>query len=510
MKQSKIWTIVLSVLFALQILAEGFALFILYLLNMLPAVYFLIIAGVFLLLVLITGLLVFAHKKGRTPSVARRIIAGVLAVLVICGCVLMFIAVRELYETIHNVTAPQASETTRSIYVRMDDPAKALEDTATYEYAAVGNYDTDSTLQAISVIEKTLGTSLHITYYESVPHMVEGLYSGEVDAVILNSAYVFILEDMEGYEDFSQKARIVHDVPVVEKLGSVQETELEETQPVEMVSDVTNTPFAVYISGSDTRSSYLPNRTRSDVNILAIVNPVSKQVLLLNTPRDYYVQNPAGGGSRDKLTHCGIYGVENSMKALENLYGVQIDYNARINFTGFETLIDAIGGVTVYSDVGFSTVGGTYVSAGENNLNGTEALAFARERYNLSGGDNARGKNQMKVITAVLKKLTSGKTLLVNYSQILNSLEGMFATSMPMEDISKLVKMQLTDMTSWNIQSFAVTGNNGSAATYSAPGQKLSVMYVNDTLVECASELIRKVYNGENFTEEDILALTKE
>ena len=494
----------LIVIYLLQLFAEAMAGYTVFRLDMLPPVFAAAFAGVLLFFALLTGLLMFAHRKGRTPGLVRRIIALLLAMVTIFGCGVGYVVANDVYRTMEDVTTPQVSKVTRSIYVRMDDPAQALADTAEYTYAAVESYDVDSTQQAVKVIEAELGVTLDVKYFPSVPETVDALYSGEVDAMILNSAYVLILEDMEGYEDFSQKARVLHDVPVSEWTPPTVETEPVETEPVQIERTVTNTPFAVYISGSDTRSSYLPTNSRSDVNILAVVNPVTKQVLLLNTPRDYYIENPAGGGSRDKLTHCGIYGVDCSIKALEMLYGVDVDYYARINFTGFETLIDAIGGITVYADSGFSTVSGTYVGAGENYLNGKEALAFARERYHVSGGDNGRGKNQMKVITAVIKKLTSGTTIISNYSQILASLQGMFVTSMSMDDISRLVKMQLTDLASWDIHSYAVTGKTGGARTYSAPGQNLSVMFVNEEMVAHASELIRKVIDGQILTAADL------
>jgi LCP family protein required for cell wall assembly len=261
-------------------------------------------------------------------------------------------------------------------------------------------------------------------------------------------------------------------------------------------------PFVVYVSGSDTYGSQIVKTGRSDVNILAVVNPMTKQVLLINTPRDYYVENTAGGGARDKLTHCGIYGAECSMQALGDLYGMGIDYYAKINFTGFETLIDAIGGITVYSDVSFSKPNVT-VYEGENYFNGSQALAFARERKLLAGGDNARGKNQMKVIKAVLQKMMSG-AIITKYAEVLDSLEGMFETSMDRSEINSLVKMQLSDMASWNIQSFAVTGEGDSKTNYSLPGMSVYVMLPDEELVAQASGLINKVVNGEILTEADL------
>ena len=205
----------------------------------------------------------------------------------------------------------------------------------------------------------------------------------------------------------------------------------------------------------------------------------------------------------DKLTHCGVNGATNSMEALGILYGVDPEYYARINFSGFETLVDAIGGVTIYSDVAFTVNGDYYIQKGENHLNGQQALGFARIRKSLAGGDNDRGKNQMKLITAILNQLSAGN-LLQNYDQILKSLEGMFVTSMPAEKIGELVQKQLTEMPKWEIFSFAVTGQGGSDSCWAAGGGYAYVMYPHEAVVAHASALLEKVLTGETLTREDM------
>ena len=218
-----------------------------------------------------------------------------------------------------------------------------------------------------------------------------------------------------------------------------------------------------------------------------VVNPKTKQILLINTPRDAYVANPEGDGAMDKLTHCGLYGPDCSAGALSTLYGTPIDYFGQINFSGFKKLIDAIGGITVYSDQAFTTFNGHSIKKGENTFNGEQALAFARERYNVVGGDNGRGKNQMKVITAVIKKLISSPALITNYASIMASMQGMFTTNMQADEISMLVKMQLNDLATWEINSFSVTGKAGSELTYSWAGVKSYVLHLNQNHVTHAS-----------------------
>ena len=264
---------------------------------------------------------------------------------------------------------------------------------------------------------------------------------------------------------------------------------------------ITKEPFVIYLSGVDTRGELTEN-ARSDVNILAAVNPVTKRVALVNTPRDYYV-DLAGTSSKDKLTHAGLYGVETSMETLGNLYGVNVDHYIRINFAGFISIIDALGGVDVYSDQAFTSVGSpgyydptTFVE-GWNHLDGKSALAFARERHAFASGDIQRGINQMKVIDAMLNKIKS-PALLMGFSKIMDAASDCFVTSFSQDQISALVRMQLSDFAEWDIESYTVTGTSSSSTKcYSAKGQKLYVMKPDDASVSKAKEMIASVLGGE-------------
>ncbi|MCI7101895.1 MAG: LCP family protein [Faecalibacterium sp.] len=264
---------------------------------------------------------------------------------------------------------------------------------------------------------------------------------------------------------------------------------------------ITKEPFVIYLSGVDTRGELTEN-ARSDVNILAAVNPVTKRVALVNTPRDYYV-DLAGTDSKDKLTHAGLYGVETSMETLGNLYGVNVDHYIRINFAGFISIIDALGGVDVYSDQAFTSVGSpgyydptTFVE-GWNHLDGKSALAFARERHAFASGDIQRGINQMKVIDAMLNKIKS-PALLMGFSKIMDAASDCFVTSFSQDQISALVRMQLSDFAEWDIESYTVTGTSSSSTKcYSAKGQKLYVMKPDDSSVSKAREMIASVLGGE-------------
>ena len=264
---------------------------------------------------------------------------------------------------------------------------------------------------------------------------------------------------------------------------------------------ITKEPFVLYLSGVDNRGE-LTEKARSDVNILAVVNPTTKRVALINTPRDYYV-DLAGTDSKDKLTHAGLYGVETSMATLGNLYGIQVDHYIRIDFSGFISIIDAVGGVDVYSDQAFTSVGSpgyydpTTFAEGWNHLDGKSALAFARERHAFASGDIQRGINQMKVIDAMANKLKS-PTVLMSFSKLMDAVSDCFVTSLSQEQISALVRMQLGDLASWDIESCSVTGSSGkSSQCYSAKGQSLYVMKPDESSVNKAKELIASVLGGE-------------
>lgn len=482
----------------LQTAAELFTIAVILKLDMLPTKFLIPLCAGLLILSVATGLFMFIKVKGKV-AMWRRVVSCVLALAITCGCAILSKVAWDANSLIDNVTDTSKLPSTPNTYVLVlqDDPAQTLADTKGYTFGAVENYDVEHTEQMIhAVSQETMEQVVELQYFPHSAAMADALYDGTVGAVILNGAGIAFLTEEEGYEDFLDRARILYTLSfdaVVEPF---------ETEPTEPLEEVVQSPFIVYISGSDTRSDFL-DVSLSDVNILAVVNPLTKQILLLNTPRDYFVPNPAGNGALDKLTHCGRYGVECSIQALEDLYGLEIDYYGRINFKGFEGLVDAIGGITFYSDRSFPARD-TYIEKGENHLTGAQALDLARERYHLPGGDNDRGKNQMKMVKAVIEKITSSTALISNYAEILSSLEGMVTTSFRPEEISALVKMQLSDMAKWDIQTFAVTGPGGSEITYSYRGDTLYVMWPDEKMVEFAGTLVQRVLDGEVLTEADV------
>ncbi|HJP81743.1 MAG TPA: LCP family protein [Candidatus Saccharimonadales bacterium] len=249
----------------------------------------------------------------------------------------------------------------------------------------------------------------------------------------------------------------------------------------------TSKPFVLYVSGIDTYGA-IGTVARSDVNILLVMNPETHRILLVNTPRDYYVQLHGTTGLRDKLTHAGIYGIDTSVQTLQDLYGIPIDYYLRVNFATLTNVVDTLGGVSVYSDNDF-TAEGTHFSVGYNQLDGKEALTFSRARHQFAEGDRTRGQNQQRVIEAIITKLSTPETL-VNYRNIMAALAGTFQTNAGSGTITSIMNKQLDDLSKWMVESTSVDGTGTTAPTYSMGATPLYVMEPDQKTVDAAKQKI--------------------
>jgi LCP family protein required for cell wall assembly len=493
-----LWRVFALFLLALQIVLSAAFYVVVFKLDMLPDSYLIAVAALLVLLFLLCFILLILSKKKRKKTrsslYTKRAVGTLLSGCTIVLCFLGITMMSKLITTLQGVSSGTITTLEKtSVYVMADDPAEDINAAADYLFGYTSSFDYDNTKTAIEKVEGELGREIALQDFDTVTDMVDALYSGSVGAIFLNESYVDILEDMDGYGNFSTETRtiIVSEVEVVQQVS-------------ESVEDITRDPFVIYLSGSDTRNTTLSTKTRSDVNILAVVNPTTKQILLLNTPRDYYVDiSVSGYTQKDKLTHCGIYGIDCSMDTLGNLYGIDVHYYLKINFTGFETLIDDIGGIDIDVDRSFTSVDGYRYTKGEMHMDGITALNYVRERHAFGDGDMARGRHQMQMIKAMIAKLSSG-AIITNYSDIMDSLEGMFSTDVSTTEIGNLVKMQLSDGATWNVQSFAVSGEGTKLTTYSMPRLRSYVMIPDDDDVAYAKTLIQKVLDGGVLTEEDV------
>lgn len=453
-------------------------------LKMLPGLYFGILCVILLAMIAGIAFMMFGAKK------IQRLLGGVVLSLlfdILMGTGIYYINVST--KALKNITTTKTEVAVVDVYVRSDDAAEKIQDTNGYTFGILTELDRDNTDSTIKKINKDLGYEINTIEYSGYVDMVNALENGEINAFILNTAYIDIIKDMPDYENIDDRIKSVAEYKIKHKTEVVKKEEDTGDKHV----------FTVYISGIDSREGLIA-KSRSDSNILLTVNTDTKQILMVNTPRDYYVPLSISGGARDKLTHAGIYGVDVSMATLSMLYNINVDYYFRVNFSGFEQIVDALGGINVYSDVAFTTLHGNYyIQAGDNYLNGAEALGFARERYALAGGDNDRGQNQMKVIKAIISKMTS-TDFLMNYTGVLDSLQGSFETSIPMDLISSIVRDQLSNGGDWNIVNYAVTGTGDTQIPWSM-GTGAYVMWPDDSTVATATSLMQQVENGEVITQ---------
>ena len=444
-------------------------------LNMLPVKYMVVLG---LILTILAVLMAIMHEK----QIAS-IVASVLTLACIVAFVIGSVAIHKTNTTIADVSTADVQTDIIGVYVMDSDPAKAIADAKDYTFGILNKIDRTNTDRSINDIEIELNREITVSDYENMFTMMEDLKKGTINAVIINEAY---LGGIGGEENYSWVDTDVRKIMTIENHV--------ETQFTAAVPDKMPETFIMYLSGIDTYGG-VSARSRSDVNILAVVNTKTKNVLLLSTPRDAYVTYSVTGGAKDKLTHAGIYGVEASIDALKSIYDVEIDYYLRLNFSGFVDIIDALGGIDVNSDYEFYVQNIRTYNVGTNHVTGLEALAFARERYSFADGDAQRARNQMEVIRAVISKAASS-SLLTNYNSVMNAVSGSFETSMPQDQIAALVKRQLSDMAQWNVTSFAPTGTSMRAETYSMPGQNLYVLELSDESVAEAKKLIADVYAG--------------
>lgn len=386
-----------------------------------------------------------------------------------------------LFDNLNGTAA--VSEYTMSVVVPKDSPINSLADLDDEAVAAPVSADGENINKLMKNIrENNNNVGLNLAEAKSYISAYESMEQGTASAMLLNSSYESFVTSQ--YTDFSEKTKKIYEFKITKAVNSKSKGAAGDT-------------FNVYISGIDTYGS-ISSVSRSDVNIIMSVNKKTGKILLTTTPRDSYVKIADGGNNQyDKLTHAGIYGVDSSIHTLENLYGINIDYYARLNFTSFLKLIDIVGGIDVYNEQSFvSHIGGYTFNQGMLHLDAEHALAFVRERYSLTGGDNDRGKNQEKVITAIIKKLST-KEGLANYKSIIEELSQSIQTNMPLETAMGLANEQLSVGKDYNVSSQALTGNGRmDLVSYAMPEARLYMTEIDENSLLEVKTNINNVMEG--------------
>lgn len=466
--------IVNSTLLGVYTLLAAFLIFTIFRYHFLAFRYVNILVTVLILAVaVLLGFLIFKGKAGKTTS-------AILIVALLVGSVSMY-AVKGLVDLSAGVNSTSNySEYEMSIVVPADSDVKNLKQ-LTNVLAPSGN-DQDNVQALMKNISQTQGHELTVDTASSYLAAYKSLTSGEVKAMVLNSVFEDTIRGED--PDYASKIKKIYTYKISKKI----DTAIGKQDPNAEV-------FNIYVSGIDTYGP-ISSVSRSDVNIIMTVNRKTKKVLLTTTPRDAYVPIADGGLNQpDKLTHAGIYGVDASVHTLENLYGIDLNYYVRLNFTSFLKLIDLLGGIDIENDQEF-TVGNTHYPIGNISLNSEQALTFVRERYSLNGGDNDRGKNQEKVIAAVIKKLTSTDAL-KNYNAILSGLQDSVQTDMSLETMMNLINTQLESGGSYHVTSQALTGTgNTGLPSYAMPEANLYMMEIDQNSLAAAKAAIQEVMEG--------------
>ena len=460
-------------LLAIYAVLAVFLLFLIFKYNMLDFRYLNIVVAVLIVVLAILCFFLIWSKKAKNLTLIL-LLLGIL----ISGTSLFAVGQFIGFTSRLNATS-NYSNYSMSIAVLADSPIDNISQ-VTSVMGPTGT-DKDNIQQLMNNLKATQNKELTVEESRSYLAAYKSLLAGDTKAIILNSVFENIIESE--YPDYASKIKKIYTKEL--------------TKTVETPKDVKGDSFNVYISGIDTYGP-ISSVSRSDVNIIMTVNRETKKILLTTTPRDSYVPIADGGNNqKDKLTHAGIYGVDASIHTLENLYGIDLNYYARLNFTSFLKLIDLLGGVDVYNDQEFTAhTNGKFYSVGNVHLDSEQALGFVRERYSLADGDRDRGRNQQKVIVAILQKLTSTEAL-KNYDGIIKGLQDSIQTNMPLETMMKLVNAQLESGGTYKINSQDLKGTGRmDLPSYAMPESNLYMMEISDSSLESVKVAINDVIEG--------------
>lgn len=471
------WPVILGI----QVITTVVLLFFIFKLNILPTTYAVMVGMIFVLLGFINYALMKPnkkehHHKTKPREIVGKVISLLLSVLMIFGSVM----INKGYSTLDDITNSNTKSAHYAIVVLKSSKINSLSELQNESIEYCLQYDKEKDMNQVIAEAKKKESSLNFDVAMTYSKLGDDLYNNTVNAILINTAYNGMFE--ENHPDFQNEVKEIWTSDIETKVKDFSTR-----------VSVTNTPFIIYISGIDTYGS-ITTVSRSDVNMIVTVNPNTKKILLTSIPRDYYV-TLANMKKKDKLTHSGIDGPENTVKTMAQFLGTDINYYARVNFTSLVTMVDALGGITVNVDRDFSA-GGYIYKLGLQQMNGKEALAYSRERYSFADGDNVRVKHQQDVLMAMLNKMMS-PAVITNYSSVLKAISGCFETNMASSDITDLIKMQINDNASWTFKQkqFTGTGVMQTGGAY-MPDSKLYYMIPNDDSVKENLQAIKDVLNG--------------
>ncbi len=533
-KKSQFWSLLDILVLLIQLVCSAF--FVYLVKDLLPQKYWVIVICLLAVFwaAMSTIFAALAKKiRKRNKGKKRTVCLWLLSLIFSAGLIYGSSVIDQGLDVLDDVTDVTYQTHVMSVIVKADSTYEKISQLADKNVGTIA-LDEKITQIALDDIAKKEKVSMEHTAYESIVEAYNALMTGEVEAMLVNDAYTMIVAEL--IPEYTANVRVIYQFEIVEEIeegtddefvGDIEEpwdneevTPTEEptptptpdgTEPTDTPTptekptptptkaptptpikrpssvNVTKDAFNILISGIDTYGS-VSTVSRSDVNMIVTVNPKTKKILMTSIPRDYYVVL-ASKGAYDKLTHSGIYGVRETERTLENLFGIQIDYYVKVNFSSLEKIVNSLGGITVNNPRAFLDF-----PAGNIYLDGASALRFSRERHSFAGGDNERVKNQQRVLTGIINKAIS-PAIITNYSSILNAVSGSFVTNMSSGEIQRLIQMQLNDMSSWSISTQSVTGyNSTSSKCYSMRGISTYVMKINYSSVNSAAKKINSLF----------------
>lgn len=487
-EQNKVLRGIGIVLSILLVVASFYLLYQLIKINVLPAKLLFLITIIFVLLDTIFALLLCYY----TRAIVSKIICVVITLVLIFGSCMGGYYISKTGSLLTNITnVTKHAKNTVSVVVKQSSDIKNKSQLNGLSVGTLRTIGTQGSSKALKELSKD-GIVMNQSEYDSLSAMLESFYNGEVDSIIINESSRSQILDMESYADFDNNTRVVYQTSY----------KVENTDKANAVSDITSKPFNVLISGSDTRGGFDENG-RSDVIMVATINPKTSTILLTSVPRDFYVTtacDAADGcmqGALDKITHTGIHGTNTTKRTVEQLLGIEINYTFKVGFDTVTDLVDALGGVDVYVEPGYAVSTSTFsVHEGTNHLDGEHALAYARERYSYTEGDRQRTKNQQQVLMGIVNEATK-PSVITKYASIMDAMADTFSTTMSNEEISDLIKYQINNNPKWKMEQYMVDGT-GDTLMCAELGDAASVMVPDQSTVKMAKDKINAVLAGKS------------
>ena len=486
-KFSKVLSILLSVVL---VISSFYLLYQVIRLNVLPSKFlFPLTIGVVVLDAIFVLLLVYFNK-----NLVSKIICVVLTLLVCAASCFGGYYISKTKSVLSNITnVTKYAKNTVSVIVK---ESSSIKNKSSLNGVSMGSLrlNEQGSKKALKELSKD-GIVLNQTEYDSLSALLEAFYNGQVDSIIINESSRSQILDMEAYSNFDSNTRVVYQTSY----------KVKNNDSATSVSDITSKPFNVLISGSDTRGGFDENG-RSDVIMVATVNPKTHTILLTSIPRDFYVTTACDEGdgcmqgALDKITHTGIHGTNTTKRTVEKLLGIEINYTFKVGFDTVTELVDVLGGVDVYVEPGYATTTSSFsVHEGLNHLNGQQALAYARERYSYEEGDRQRTKNQQQVLMGIVREATK-PSVITNYAAIMDTMANTFSTTMSNDEITALIKYQLNNNPTWNMEQYMVDGT-GDTLMCAELGDAAYVMIPDQSTVKLAKDKISAVLAGKSSTE---------